>query len=244
MRRAAVFVVALALVAPSAVMAGADTYVPAKAVHRTSLGWACWLRRTAGDFDGDGRADHAVVWDRARPQGRCDENRAPSRWHVALLLGAGRRVQRSLPCDQGPSFCNPAAGDLDGDGRDELFVETCCGAIIAEWHVYRLEGSLLTSPQLVPPVAAGLHAGPLTLEIVSDSGTHDGFGCRTHPNGTRVLAVWTGRLGRPGHWRFERARLRSVGGVFRVIGVRRYRRHLDEGAWPKGPRVDACFATP
>ena len=241
MRRVAVFVVALVLVLSSTPVARADEYVPTKAVYRTSLGWVCWPRRTAGDFDGDGRADHAVVWDRARPHGRCDENRPPSRWRVALLLSSGGRVERKLPCKEGPLFCNPAAGDLDGDGRSELFLETCCGAIIAEWHVYRLDGTHVVRAMLVSPVAAGLHAGPLALESVSDSGTHDGFGCRTHPNGARVLIVWTGRLGRPGHWRFERARLRSRGGVFQVIGVRRSRRQLEGGIWPRGPRAGPCF---
>ncbi len=240
MRRAAVLVVAVALVASSVPGAVADEYVPTKAVHRTSLGWACWPRRTAGDFNGDGRLDHAVVWDRARPRGRCDEFHPDARWRVALLLGSGLRVERSLSCKQGPGFCNPAAGDLDGDGRAELFVDACCGAIIAEWHVYQLVGAHLVRPTLLAPVAAGLRAGPLVLPEVSDSGTHDGFGCRAHPDGTRVLTVWTGRLGRPGHWRFERARLRSAGGVFRVIGIRRFRRRLEGGRWPRGPRTAAC----
>jgi len=239
-RRGVVFLVLVSLALSSAPVARADVYVPAKATYRPSLGWVCWPRRAMGDFDGNGRPDVVVMWDRVRPHGLCDEYQSKNRWHVALLLGGGGRVQRPLPCE-GYVFCSPAAGDLEGDGRDELIVDTCCGAIIAEYHVYRLGGSRLAPPRVLPPSAARVRAGPLVLSIVSDSGTHDGFGCRTHPGGVRVLVAYAGKRGRRGHWRFARARLRSQGGAFRVIGVRRFRRTLPLGAWPRGPRLDSCW---
>jgi hypothetical protein len=238
-----VIVVVFSLALTSMPSAWADEYKPTRAVFRPSLGWVCWPRRATGDFDGNGRPDHAVVWDRVGPHGRCDEFHPTSRWHVALLLGNGERVQRPLPCDQGPGFCNPAAGDLDNDGRDELFVEDCCGAIIVTYRVYRLVGTRLVRPQVVPPVAGGIRPGPLAVSFIGDSGTHDGFGCRTHPSGVRILVAWTGRLGRPGHWKFERGRFRLEGGLVRLLGVRRFRM-WPHGRWPRGLHVSSCLATP
>jgi hypothetical protein len=241
-RRRIASVVVLALALSLAPTAGADEYVPSEPVHRPALGWICWPRRVLGDFDGDGEREPAVVWNRSGPHQVCDEREPESRWHVTLLLGNGVRLQRPLPCDT-PWFCWPAAGDLDLDGRDELLVSTCCGAIIAEWRVYRLLGSELRPAVLAGAGAAGLAPGPLVLRRVSDSATHDGFGCRTHPNGVRVLVVYTGEMLRPGHWRFERARARGDGGAFGIIGVRRFRVE-PERSWPRGPHVDPCFPTP
>jgi len=235
-----VFFIVFGLVASFLRDASADPNVPSKPVFRPSLGWVCWVRRTAGDFDGDGRRDHAVVWDRSGPNQVCDYLDPQARWHVALLLG-DRRVQRALSCNEGPVFCGPEAGDLNGDGVDELLVYMCCGAIIAEWHVYQMIESRLVPFRLAPPLAAGLQPGPLLLSYISDSGMDDGFGCRTHPDGKRVLLVWTGRLMRAGRWLFERGRFRESAGVFRTIGVRTF--HLQpHGRWPLGLHTESCFA--
>jgi hypothetical protein len=242
-RRRVAFVVVLVFASSLVRGAVADEYVPSKPTFRPALGWVCWPRRTVGDFAGDGHLEPAVVFDRSGPHRSCDELHPELRWHVAVLLGRGSRILRPLPCET-PAFCRPAAGDLDGDGRAELAIETCCGAIVSEWHVYRLEGSRLPTPTVLPGTAAALDPGPLVLSYVSDAATHDGFGCRTHPDGSRILLVWTGRLGRPGHWRFERTRLRSRDGTFRAIGVRRRRMEPRVGnRLPRGPRVEPCFVS-
>jgi hypothetical protein len=235
--------VVLASVVSLAPLAVADEYRPSDPIFRPALGWVCYVRHTVGDLDGDGQPDRVVVFDRSGPHQVCDEMNPAARWHVDVVLGRGGRLRRPLPCDKGPVFCRPVTGDLEGDGRDEVAVETCCGAIVSERQVYRLSGHRLVSLRFVGPGVGRLRAGSLVLTIVSDSGTHDGFGCRAHPDGATTLIAWTGELVRPGLWRLERARLRGSDGVFWAIGVRRFRME-PRGLQPRGPRADACFRTP
>jgi hypothetical protein len=141
----------------------ADETVPSKADFRPSLGWTCFPDRVAGDFDGDGVLDHAVVWDRVERGTLCDEYDVPQRWHLALLLSRGGRVQRALPCRGRPGMCGPSVGDLDRDEGSELFVEVCCGVRRTVWSVYQLREGRLVPPLLLPTIAAGLRPGPLML---------------------------------------------------------------------------------
>jgi hypothetical protein len=223
--------------------AGADEYVPSHPVHRPSLGWICWPDRVLGDFDGDGSLEPAVRWNRSGPHRVCDE-RGPvdRRWHLTLLLGRGVRVERPLPCE-GPLFCRLWSGDLNLDGRDELLVDACCGASYGETRAYALLGGRLRALVYAGPPVAWLEPGPLVLPVVANSATDVRFGCRTHPNGSRVIVVRAAELLEDGRWRIERARLRAEDGPVRLLGVR-----TDRVA-PRGERLpdlraEPCASTP
>ncbi len=239
-RRLIALVVVVALGLSLAPSAAPDGYVPSEPSLRPSLGWVCWPRRVLADVDGDGVREPAVVWNRSGPHRRCDEQRPEARWHLTVWLGGGVRAQRPLPCEPGPVFCRPGAADLDGDGRDELIVDACCGAALGERRVYRLVGLELRAAVFAGEPLAGLRPGPLILRMAGDWITQDTFGCRRHPNGVLVIVVSTARrLGGSDRWLIQRARVRGEAGVFRVLGSRRFRTE-PRGGFPRGPRTQAC----
>ena len=242
MRRGIAAVVLLAVAAWLA-PAGADEYVPGDPAFRPSLGWICWPEGVLGDFDGDGGLEPAVRWNRSGPHEVCDEREPVDRWHVTLLLGYGLRVQRPLPC-QGPLFCRLSVGDLDVDGRDELLVDACCGAAYGETRAYALlDGRLRALVYRGPPVAR-LRPGPLVLPTAANSATDVRFGCRTHPDGSRVVVVRAAelRVRDDGGWWIERARLRVEDGLVRLLSFRIDR--VDRpGARPHDLRAELCART-
>lgn len=158
-------------------------------------------------------------WNRSGPNEVCDEREPVDRWHVTLLFGHGLRVQRPLPCE-GPMFCRLSVGDLDVDGRDELLVDACCGAAYGETRAYALLDGRLRALVYQGPPLAGLRRGPLVLPTAANSATDVRFGCRIHPDGSRVIVVRAAELREDGRWWIERARLRVEGGLVRLLGSR------------------------
>lgn len=90
---------------------------------------------------------------------------------------------------------------------------------------------------------AWLHPGPLVLPTAADSATDVRFGCRTHPDGSRVGVVRAAELPKGGRWRIERARLRVEGGLVRLLGIRVDLVEL-RGGRPHGSRAEVCTSSP
>jgi hypothetical protein len=228
MRRAAVIVAVLALALTSVPFARADEIAWPKAHLRPRIGWVCayWTSRATGDFDGNGRLDHALMWVGARPQRRCDENRlvTSSRWHLTVFLGLAGRADRRLPaCDSAPSGCVVEAYDFDSDGVDELAVLFGGGLTYLPSHVYVLRDGHIRAAHYRGPALGhpGLHPGPMTLEYFTGILYGGGWGCRTHEDGTRVLLVYEGDSFRTDGsvWHWHRARLAFDDAVFRLLGT-------------------------
>lgn len=143
----------------------------------------------------------------------------------------------------GCSFCSLEAQDFDRDGRRELAVRGP-GASFASVDPYRVFVDHLRPLRFrgSAPPRTGLLPGRLHLGISANSAYRHGFGCRTHPDGARVLIVYSGgaRHRSTGPWDFIRARLRFDGRVFRYLGLREYT--APRGRWPDlpTPPVDDC----
>lgn len=237
-RIAQLFVVPLCLLvcAPLAGVGHADTYTPPSARMRPRLGWTCavWTRRVPGDFNGDGRMDRALLFDRAAPHSICDETQLPERWHVTLFLGSAGRVDRPVSCVTGPSICGLSAMNLDDDRTSELAVTIDGGAAFTDAIVLRLDAGRLRTVR-----SAG---APVHLTSATDSGDRRGWGCRTDPVGDRVVVTYRGSPVRGGgarRWRFRVHRMRLDGSLLATIGthVVRVRYH---GRFPRTPKVGRC----
>ena len=71
-----------------------------------------------GDFDGDGEDDRASVY------AEVDNDLLPRSWRLRVVMDSGERVDRVLR--RGSRFSYPrvvGGADVQGDGRDELFVK-------------------------------------------------------------------------------------------------------------------------
>ena len=231
------------LVVLSGSPAGADLPLPEpKPVLRPRIGSVCGTFRIYGDFNGDGRVDRAVRWFKPRAGRRCDEAE-PARSGASLFLGSAGRIERRVPCLSAVALCGASSIDLDRDGRDELAVFVGYGAAFTEEFVFRVEGRRLVyarlpwrgSPRL------GIPRGPARLATEVNSGVRQGWGCRTHVGGTRVVIAY---LGLPMHrsdgpWDFIRARFRFEDGVLGLLGVRE-RTEPTPHRFPHTPRTSEC----
>jgi hypothetical protein len=145
-----------------------------------------------GDFDGDRRRDTALV------HGRPTDCLVPggAGW-VALIMGDGRRIERSLRSERllhgAPRACLAgcrafASADIDGDGRDELALELDHGASQTFFGLFRLAGERIVRIPLVagggrPPITFGYHG---SLGYASDTL------CRSRDGTAYVVDVRTG----------------------------------------------------
>jgi hypothetical protein len=152
-------------------------------------------------------------------------------------MGAAGRIDRAIRCAASSYLCSVGVADLNGDGVAELIVHWDGGATLDQATVMR-------------PVAGGLEHlrtaddAPFVLTFAHDSGTMQGWGCRTRSDGHRALISY---LGRPedrsdGPWRFVVTRWRYDGSTIGRLGAHDRLMRNPRGRWP-APHVERC-ATP
>lgn len=235
----------------------ADEPMPIAAHDRARIGWVCayWSERVVGDFDGNGRADHAVFYDLAPRTRRCWEEHVPERWRATVFLdgSGGGRVDLRLPaCDNAPSRCGILPVDLDGNSTDELATTTSGGLQSSDWTFYTLVGRRLMavlylgSPGRTSPA---LHSrAPAILGRWTGITYRSDWGCRrTSAGRTMVLAFDARARGRSAHglWRVDLARLAFDGGSLVLLGRREVIRSPKLGGSfprPSLPTVGPCGA--
>jgi hypothetical protein len=206
---------------------------------RPRIGWICarWTERLRGDVDGDGRVDRILSFVRTEPNSTCDELALPPRWRVTVFRGTTDPLDLEVPCDSSPVICFIQVADVDHDGAFELVVHTDGGAALDEALVYReVNGSLRR--------VLGPDRRPFELTFASDSGTSQGWGCRTHADGNRVLVTY---LGRPRHrtagrWSFGIERWRLDGTDVHRIGGHEHLVRTSEDR-PRSPHVERCSSS-
>ncbi|MCC6234510.1 MAG: S8 family serine peptidase [Verrucomicrobiales bacterium] len=113
-----------------------------------------WREFNVADLDGDGRREVVLV-DHGEPGGRVPR--------LKVLAADGSEVwSRDLPSGA-PEYDAPVIGDLDGDGRPEVVIDTgSAGAI----RVFRGDGTEWGAPWPVAP--GGTHFGKLIADLDGD----------------------------------------------------------------------------
>jgi hypothetical protein len=115
---------------------------------------ASWREYNVADLDGDGRAEVILV-DHGEPGGRAPRLKV-------LGPDGGELWGRDLPAGA-PEYDAPVVGDVDGDGRLEVFVDTGSGGGILAFDAV---GSALGGAW--PVVVGGTHFGKITADLDGD----------------------------------------------------------------------------
>jgi hypothetical protein len=169
------------------------------------IGPSCSLSTVRGDFDADGQPDSAFVFypkTAAIPPGPCppshDGSGLPG-WVIDVRWGSG--TQGSWPLDQCGGFCTLlAAGDMDGNGLDEVALEVDRGASTS--FVEFLQLPAIEQGPTVYLVAGSATPGDMSggeLKLAwGGSVTHqDVFTCGRTDSGTHLLYATSGVLDLP-----------------------------------------------
>ena len=163
-------------------------------IEQAAAGSTCHSN-VRGDFDGDNAQDTALVYG---GPGDCSVPGGAGR--LALILGDGRRLERSLRSEglrwddpKHPHACAIgctafAATDIDGDGREELAIVLDHGASQSFFGLFRLDGRSLVRIPLIDegkriPMTFGYHG---SLCCSSDTL------CRTRDGRSYVVGVSAG----------------------------------------------------
>lgn len=150
-----------------------------------------------------------------------------------------------MPCLTAPTICAASAVDLNRDGRAEIALHFDGGTSYTGVRYYWLVDGAIRRIRVKPPGVRISGAGPLQTSWAIDSGTRQGFGCRTHPDGSRLFVAYAGFSRHPdidGPWRFIRVRWRLDEDGIRVAGIRQFT-VPGRNRNPRVPPVRSCART-
>lgn len=122
-----------------------------------------------GDFDGDGEDDRATVY------AELDDDLMPRSWRLRVSTDSGPRIDRAL--NSGTRFSYPRAvgsTDVQGDGRDELFVKV--GDQLYHSGATRVLNMFVLDEDEMIPVTSG--GAPLPLRVGGIWRFAEGAECR------------------------------------------------------------------
>lgn len=120
----------------------------------------CEVGRVEGNFDGDGQSDLVILYAPRGSRATCEEARFTGQRRVAVLFADGRRYDQRVACSlrEFRDFAIPEGcyahgiGDLNDDGRDELFLNVGGGSAHGDFVAPYVVGSDgLQRIELAPP---------------------------------------------------------------------------------------------
>lgn len=173
----------------------------------------CELARFEGDFDRDRKGDLVLLYAPQAGRGDCEDARAAGRRRVAVRFATGRRYDHRVACSlrQFRDFAIPegcyghGVGDLNDDGRDELFLnigggsahgDAVAGYVVGARRLQRIE----LAPPGNPRFSEQYRSGQIEFTTVGGASMPTWIFCRHPKTGPVFVAMHATaplRRGRP-----------------------------------------------